>query len=73
MVAGQALERVLLRAQAEGVSASFLNQPVEVRELRLRLRDALGERGFPQGVLRMGYGPPVRPTPRRPVTEVLVS
>lgn len=30
LAAGQALARVLLRAQAEGVSASFVNQPIEV-------------------------------------------
>ena len=32
--AGLALARVLLRARAEGVAASFLNQPIEVAELR---------------------------------------
>ena len=73
LTAGQALERVLLRAQAEGVSASYLNQPVEVGEMRFRLRDAVGEHGFPQIVLRLGYGPEVGPTPRRSVDEVLIS
>src|SRR5215207_2125924 len=72
LAAGQALARVLLRAQAEGVSASFLNQPIEVPELRPQLRDAVGRTGFPQLLLRMGYGPKVRPTPRRTVEEVLI-
>jgi hypothetical protein len=36
LTAGQALSRVLLRAAAEGVSSSFLNQPIEVEALRLR-------------------------------------
>ena len=73
LAAGQALARVLLRAQAEGVSASFLNQPIEVPELRPQLRDAIGRTGFPQLLLRMGYGPEARPTPRRTAEEVLID
>ena len=69
---GQALERVLLRARAEGVWASFLNQPIEVPELLSKLRDALGVKGFPQLLLRLGYGPKVKPTPRRTPGEVLM-
>lgn len=74
VAAGQALARVLLQAAAEGVSASFLNQPCEVPLLRLRLRDLLGSDGWPQLVLRLGYPHAApRPTPRRPVHEVLAS
>jgi hypothetical protein len=69
--AGQALERVLLRATQEEVAASFLNQPVEVPELRHRVSELAGRRGHAQLVLRMGYGPQVQPTPRRPVRDVL--
>ncbi|HLJ67088.1 MAG TPA: nitroreductase [Chloroflexota bacterium] len=72
LAAGQALERVLLRAQASGVSASFLNQPIEVDELRPRLRQLLNRHGYPQLMLRMGYGAEQRPTPRRPLHEVLI-
>jgi len=72
LAAGQALARVLLRARAEGIWVSFLNQPIEVPELRPRLRTAIRQSGFPQLLLRMGYGPEVRPTPRRPVEEALV-
>lgn len=68
--AGQALERVLLRAAGDGVSASYLNQPVEVRSLRPRLGSIVKKR-YPQMLLRMGYGPDVRPTPRRELEEVL--
>lgn len=71
MAAGQALQRVLLRARTDGVSASYLNQPIEVAELRPRLRDLLGESGFPQLLLRMGYGPDIQPTPRRPLHDVI--
>jgi hypothetical protein len=69
---GQALERVLLRARAEDVWASFLNQPIEVPELLAKLRDALRLKGFPQLLLRLGYGPKVKPTPRRTPGEILM-
>jgi hypothetical protein len=69
LAAGQALQRVLLRATADGVSASFLNQPVQAPSLRMRLRNIVGEQ--PQILLRFGYGPPVKPTPRRAVSDVL--
>lgn len=72
--AGQALDRVLLRAAADGVSGSFLNQPVELPEMRPRVTDLLERDGWAQVVLRMGYGPAVeQPTPRRPVSEVLLD
>ena len=72
--AGEALARVLLRAAADRVSASYLNQPVEVPELRLTLTDLLevqGVEGYPQIILRMGYGPEPMLSPRRPLSEVL--
>lgn len=71
LAAGQALARVLLRARAHDVWASFLNQPIEVAELRSRLRDILGRPGFPQLLLRMGYGQEVKPTPRRKLSDVV--
>ncbi|MBA4068099.1 MAG: nitroreductase [Isosphaera sp.] len=70
LAAGRALATVLLRARAGGVDASFLNQPIEVPGLRARLRALLGTPGHPQLLVRMGYGPAVRATPRRPVSEV---
>jgi hypothetical protein len=70
--AGQALARVLLLACAHGVSASFLNQPLEIEVLRPQVREALGLTGFPQILLRLGYGPETKPTPRRDVREVLI-
>lgn len=71
--AGQALGQLLLRACADGVTASFLNQPIEVAALRPRLARALGVPGFPQLLLRIGYGRAARPTPRRGVAEVLTT
>jgi hypothetical protein len=71
VAAGEALERVLLRATAAGLTASYLNQAIEVPELRSRLRDAIGEAGLPQIMIRLGYGLETPPTPRRPVEDVL--
>lgn len=71
---GQALASVLLRGAAEGVSASYLNQPVELAETREHVRRLAPDAAFPQIVLRMGYSD-VRPphTPRRGLEEVLIS
>lgn len=71
LVAGQALDHLLLRARAEEVWASYLDQPIEVSSLRPRLAEAIGENRPPQLLLRLGYGPDVEPTPRRPVEDVL--
>jgi nitroreductase len=71
--AGRALQRVLLLATVEGVSVSFLNQAVEVPELRKELWRLIGPEGSPQLLLRFGYAPQVRPAPRRPLAEVLVA
>ncbi len=69
--AGQAFAHVLLRATAANVSASYLNQPIEVDMLRPHVAKLTGQTGFPQMLVRMGYGPEVQPTPRRSVSEVL--
>jgi hypothetical protein len=69
--AGQAMQRVFLRATVAGLSASYFSQAVEVAPVRQDLRLALGERGYPQLLFRLGFGMPLRPTPRRPVELVL--
>ena len=73
VAAGRALQRVLLLAAAHGLSASYFSQAVEVPRLRARLREALGERGHPQLLFRLGFGRTLSPTPRRPPEEVLRS
>ena len=72
IAAGQALAHVLLLACANGVSASFLNQPLEVPALRQAFESILEVPGHAQLLLRMGYGAAVPPTPRRSVDEVFV-
>ncbi len=70
--AGIALEHVLLEAASHGVSATLLTQPVEVPELRQWLRDPGTAFAYPQALMTFGYGPVPPPTPRRPVSDVLV-
>jgi hypothetical protein len=71
--AGQGLAGALLSLQSDGLSVSYLNQPIEIAELRDRVRTLLGREGEPQLILRLGYGRPCRPTPRRSVAEVLLD
>lgn len=69
---GRALQRVLLRAESEGVRASLLNQPVELPDLRRELATVLGRAGTsPQLLLRLGHGPAALAQPRRSAGEVL--
>jgi hypothetical protein len=71
LMAGQALHRVLLRATLDGLSTSLMSQPLEWSELRSAVRDPASTTSFVHMVIRLGYGPRGRATPRRPVSEVL--
>lgn len=72
LATGQALQHLLLLATAAGYAASYLNQPVEVPELRAELGREVGAAGHPQLLLRIGRGTPVPHAPRRPLNDVLV-
>ncbi|MBF2064845.1 MAG: nitroreductase [Calothrix sp. C42_A2020_038] len=71
LAVGQALQRVLLRAQTVKLFASFLNQPIQIPQLRSQLSKLLGDKGYPQIMLRLGFGQEAKPTPRRTVDEVM--
>ncbi len=73
VTAGEGLQRVLLRATAAGLYASYFMQPIENPDLRRRLVEVVGDPGAPQIILRLGYGLDVRSTPRRPVSELLLG
>jgi nitroreductase len=70
--AGQALQRVLLTATLRGIAAGILTQPLETHDAWL-VRDPGAGTGWPQLILRLGYGLPVPATPRRPVRDVLIE
>lgn len=69
--AGQAMERVLLTATVRGVSNTPMTAPTELPELRALLSD--DDTRVAQIILRLGYGDPVPPTPRRRLRDVLVK
>jgi hypothetical protein len=54
-LAGMALQRMLLTATSYSLAASFLNQPLEYPDLRLQVRDLIGDAGWPQMIIRLGY------------------
>lgn len=69
--AGQAMERVLLRATLDGLATSLTSHALEWPDLRELVRDPTSAVGFVQMVLRIGHGPHGPTTRRRPVREVL--
>lgn len=70
---GELLERLLLSLVLEGLHASYFNNPVQVPDLRLKLKGLLGLESWPQLILRVGYClDPSPSTPRRPVEEMLI-
>jgi nitroreductase len=71
LVAGIALQHVLLTATVHGLATSMLSQAIEVPAARAQLRSGLGSSGVPQLVLRLGYGQPAFASPRRPLAEVI--
>jgi hypothetical protein len=72
LATGLGLQRLLLVATNEGYSTSYLNQPMEVAELRTELAKELSIDGYPQLLLRVGRGRPVLHSPRRPISDVLI-
>jgi nitroreductase len=72
IVAGQALQKVLLTAVDAGLATSMISQPIEVPAARDQLRRSLGRAGVPQLTLRIGYGHPGHPTPRRDLADVVL-
>jgi nitroreductase len=70
--AGQALQRVLLNATVRGVATTPMTQPLEIPNLRDLLTDTTGG-NVAHAILRLGYGPPGTPSPRRSVDECLIG
>jgi nitroreductase len=73
LAAGQALQRVLLRAAAEGVQAGFFSAFTHEIGCCARLAELIGADGHPQLFIRFGYAdPPGRPSPRCPWEDRLL-
>jgi hypothetical protein len=74
MEAGRCYERLALQAAALGLRTAFINQPVEVAQLRPQFTSYLGigERR-PDLVIRIGHAPLAPKSLRRPLDDVLVG
>lgn len=71
LLAGQALQHLLLVACQQGLRASYLNQPIQIASLRPRLQKLNGG-GFPQVLLRLGYPvEEISQAPRRSLDAVI--
>jgi hypothetical protein len=74
VAAGRSYQRFALQATALGIRHAFLNQAVEVPDVRRRLAEhlSLGERR-PDLIVRFGYGAEMPWSLRRPVADVLAG
>jgi len=73
LIAGQALQRLLLVGVGLGLQASYLNQPLQVARLRPQLAELSGQDGAPQILLRMGYTDDrLVPSPRRRLEDMVI-
>jgi hypothetical protein len=74
LACGELLQHLLLIVTREGLHHSYFNMPVQVPDLRVRLRGLCGLSDWPQILLRIGFSltEPAR-TPRRSVEEVLLT
>ncbi|HEX5616385.1 MAG TPA: hypothetical protein VFZ83_14620 [Acidimicrobiia bacterium] len=70
---GRCFERFALRADLLGVRTAFINQPIEVAELRSKLATALRTTGRPQLLVRFGYAPYAPYSLRRPIDDVVTT
>jgi len=71
--AGRSYERLALQAAALELRSAFINQPVEVPALRSQFASFLGiGNQRPDLVVRVGRGPEMPRSLRRPVEQVLV-
>jgi hypothetical protein len=76
LAAGRGMQMLLLTLTGAGLSASYLNQPIEVESLRPALAEAIGAgggKGYPQILLRVGRGPALEPSMRRDPGDVIVE
>ena len=70
--AGQALQRLLLRASTCGVAAALHSQPLELPQLRDFIRTEVSAGAYPQMVLRFGRTSETAVSMRLPVGDILL-
>lgn len=71
---GQVYERLALAMTSLNIKSAFLNQPIEVAELRTQFQSSIGlGTSTPQLLLRCGYADDMPRALRRPVDQVLMQ
>ncbi|ORM36779.1 nitroreductase family protein [Williamsia sp. 1135] len=76
--AGEAASAILLEATAMGLATCAFTEPLELPHTRRLIQQHVSStHSFPQLIIRTGWAPmnadPLPPTPRRPVTAVVVG
>ena len=71
LCAGQALQRLLLRATSKWVFANLQTQPLQDTSVRAQIRSSLTLPGSPQILLQLGVARATHPTARRPAAELI--
>jgi hypothetical protein len=70
---GQVYERLALKMTSLNIKSAFLNQPIEVRELRSQFQSAMGlGSSLPQLLVRFGYAEAMPHSLRRSVEQVII-
>jgi hypothetical protein len=70
---GQVYERLALQLTSLNIKSAFLNQPIEIADLRGQLQTAIGRgSALPQLLVRFGYADTMPRSLRRPVEQVLM-
>lgn len=71
---GQVYERLALTLTSLEIKSAFLNQPIEVTDLRSQFQSAMGlGAALPQLLVRFGYADAMPRSLRRPVEQVLLQ
>ena len=71
VMAGMAVERLLLVATVKELVASFAEQALQHQDTRQEVAQTLGQWGSPQVLLRIGRAlVDTPPTPRRPMSDL---
>lgn len=70
---GQVYERLALTLTSLNIKSAFLNQPIEVADLRSQFQSAMGlAASLPQLLVRFGYADPLPRSLRRSVEQVII-
>ena len=70
---GQVYERLALKMTSLNIKSAFLNQPIEVANVRGQFHSAIGfGNALPQLLVRFGYADPMPRSLRRSVEQVII-